>query len=261
MSRSPEERTQIPRWIVTFSDMTTNLLTFFVLLLSLGQVRDDSPFDEGNRLSHYFLQSVKAGFGFRDAAQFEYESIRHAVKEPELPQGVTRDAREQRTRRLFATLRRSMETRPSQLTAQGVSFSLANVTFAPGETTLDPAGRQWLSRFAADVQQSLDPATTLLYVVAVTGPETADAVRATGSGAPMHASPLLAARRSWAVADYLRRCLSGPTRVRTSEAENDLNTAWRVFWWGAGPGADWAGQDRLPAGQSQILIAIRRQSD
>jgi len=242
-TKGPEERIEIPRWIVTFTDMTTNLLTFFVLLLSLGHIRDDTLFDEGNRISCYFLQSVKAGFGFRDATLFEHASIRHLVEQPQQCEGVTRDAQEQRTRQLFDLLQRSLETRASPLAADRVNFSIANVRFAPGETTLEAAGRQWLSRFGMDLQQSHDPATTVLYVVAVAGPEATDA-------GTWH----LTAQRAWAVADCLRQSLWAPP----GEARADGPDPWRVFWWGAGPGGAWAGQDHLAPGQSQILLAVAR---
>lgn len=42
--RTEESNSAVPLWIITFSDMTTNLLTFFVLLLSMGHIRDDTLF-------------------------------------------------------------------------------------------------------------------------------------------------------------------------------------------------------------------------
>lgn len=242
--KSEEESVQVPVWIITFSDMTTNLLTFFVLLLSMGHVRDDTLFDEGYRLSCYFLQSVKAGFGFRDVKTFEQPAIKYSVDEPEQPQGVTKDAREQRTRRLLDTLRRAMDTRPSQLASEGVDFTVASVRFERDEVALDEADRHWLSQFCADLQQTLDPAQTMLYVVGRTGRETTEAQ-----------SWLLAAKRSRAVADFIRQRLSAPA-AQTAESTDGNRLPWGVFWWGAGPGADWAGQDQPDPGKSQILIAV-----
>lgn len=244
-SRSEEGAPTVPLWIVTFTDMTTNLLTFFVLLLSLGQIRDDSLFDEGQHISLLFLESVKAGFGMRAKTDFDYEMVKHRVDKPEQPKGVTKDAREEQTRRLFDTLQRSMQTMPSQLKGSRVEFTAANVRFAPGQAILDEAGRQWLSRFCLNVRNNLDPAATLLYVVAV-----AD------DGAAETQSRLLAAQRSHAVATFLRESLGTPAAgPRTSAAGS---APWRVLWWSAGPGTSWGGQDPPAPGQSQVLIAAMK---
>ena len=42
-----EEGTKVPGYIVTFSDMVTLLLTFFVMLLTLADVQDPELFDKG----------------------------------------------------------------------------------------------------------------------------------------------------------------------------------------------------------------------
>lgn len=240
---SEEAAPAVPLWIITFSDMTTNLLTFFVLLLSMGHIRDDTLFDDGQRVSLLFLESVKAGFGFRDISSLEHPIVKYSVDEPEQPQGITRDAREEQTRRLFDNLRRSMQTMPSQLKGNRVEFLVANVHFAPGQAVLDEAGKQWLSRFCLNVRESLDPSAAMLYVVGVVD-----------KGASASEPRLLAARRSQAVATFVRQALAASTSapgVSTSAG----GSPWKVFWWGAGPGAKWGGQDALSPEQSQILIA------
>ena len=42
-----ESSPKVPAYIVTFSDMVTLLLTFFVMLLSLASVQDTELFDRG----------------------------------------------------------------------------------------------------------------------------------------------------------------------------------------------------------------------
>jgi outer membrane protein OmpA-like peptidoglycan-associated protein len=243
--RQEESAPGVPIWIITFSDMTTNLLTFFVLLLSMGHVRDDSLFDDGQRVARLFLESVKEGFGFT-TTDFDYATVKYTVEQPDKDTGVTKDAREEQTRRLFENLRRSMQTMPSQLQGDRVEFSVADVQFAPNQAVLDDAGKRWLSRFCMNVRQSLDPATATLYVVGV-----AD------RGAVEGQSRLLAARRSRAVADYVRQALSGSTTGRAAETTAG-GPHWTVLWWGAGPGASWGGQDAPSPGQSQILIAAMK---
>jgi outer membrane protein OmpA-like peptidoglycan-associated protein len=248
--RAEEATPPVPLWIITFSDMTTNLLTFFVLLLSMGHIRDDSLFDEGQRISRMFLESVKAGFGAQTATDFDFDKIKYTIDQPEQPQGVTRDAREEQRKRLFQTLQRSMQTQPSQLKGDRVEFSVASVRFLPGQAVLDDGSRQWLSRFCLNVRQNLDPATNMLYIVGLPDSGTAGAQ-----------AQMLAAHRSRVVATFLRQNLATPTAGRDSGATAGNATKWRVFWWGAGPGASWAGQDSPEPGQSQILIAAMKMSD
>lgn len=238
--RAEEPAPGVPIWIITFSDMTTNLLTFFVLLLSMGHMRDENLLDEGQRISMMFLDSVKTGFGLQKATDFDYSKIKYSIDQPEKPQGITKDAREEQRKRLFDTLRRSMQTHQSQLKGDRIEFSVASVQFPPGQAALDDGSRQWLSRFSLNVRQNLDPAKNMLYVVGL--PD---------NGVAGAQTQILAAQRSRAVADFLRQNLSAGAAA----------SGWRVFWWGAGPGASWGGQDTSPGAKSQILIAAIKTND
>jgi len=242
--RTEESAPAVPLWIITFSDMTTNLLTFFVLLLSMGHMRDTTLFDEGQRISLAFLESVKVGFGLKDVADFNHSKTKYTVDKPEQPKGITKDAREEQRKRLFQTLQRSMQTQSSRLKGDRVEFSVASVRFPPGQAVMDDGSKQWLSRFCLNVRQNLDPATNMLYVVGL--PE---------NGVTDAQAQLLAAHRARAAADILRQGLSG------APASGGGTAAWKVFWWGAGPGASWAGQDPSNPGQSQILIAAIKTTD
>ena len=51
-----EEKQKVPAYIVTFSDMVTLLLTFFVLLLTLAQVQDPELFNRGR---DSFFESIR----------------------------------------------------------------------------------------------------------------------------------------------------------------------------------------------------------
>jgi len=245
MGKRTEEPTPgVPIWIITFSDMTTNLLTFFVLLLSMGHMRDDTLFDEGKRISVAFLESVKVGFGIQSVTEFDQSKIKYNIDQPERPEGITKDAREEQRKRLFQTLQRSMQTQPSQLKGDRVEFSVASVRFLPGQAVLDEGSEQWLSRFCLNVRQNLEPANNMLYVVGL--PE---------HGVAESQAQMLAARRARVAADFLRQNLSSPS------GQNAGAAGWRVFWWGAGPGASWAGQDSTLPGQPQILIAAIKTND
>ena len=101
-----EESQQVPLWIITFSDMTTNLLTFFVLLLSLGTVRDDTLNDQG--MAPTFLGEIKRGFGFKQPLDLGETKINHHIsRQNELNDGRTINAKEEELRRVFEEIKQS----------------------------------------------------------------------------------------------------------------------------------------------------------
>lgn len=210
--------------------MTTLLLTFFVLLLSMGHIRDETLFDQGQQLPLFFLQGVKAGFGFKEPLDFGNAKAKHLIDNPELPQGTTLDAKQERIKRLIRNVSRSMKTSPSQLKAERISFSVTSITFRPGQAVLDESATQYLSRFCQDLQQNADPAGIMLYVLGLAGSEATE-----------QQQWMLSAQRAQAAAKYLQTAFQG---------------RWQVYWWGAGPGGDWVGRDSPISQDCQVLIAV-----
>jgi flagellar motor protein MotB len=60
-----------PAYIVTFSTLITLLLSFFIVLLSMGTTQDNTLFDRGYQGG--FLESFKRGFGIRQT--FDFKSL------------------------------------------------------------------------------------------------------------------------------------------------------------------------------------------
>jgi hypothetical protein len=58
---SQEEGPKVPAYIVTFSDMTTLLLTFFVMLLSLAKMQDPELFKKGRDSFRFSLDYLGLG--------------------------------------------------------------------------------------------------------------------------------------------------------------------------------------------------------
>ena len=52
-----------PDWMVTYGDMVTLLLTFFVLLLAMSEIKQDQKMMD-------FMQAVKEAFGYAGGSQF-----------------------------------------------------------------------------------------------------------------------------------------------------------------------------------------------
>ncbi len=238
--RATETKPKVPAYIVTFSDMTTLLLTFFVMLLSLATVQDPELFYKGRGA---FLQSMKElGLGMlynrKRGPDFGSVKIKYFIDTPDkrFP-GRSIDAKEEEIRRAFKDVRRSMKTLPSQIVAKKTNFSITNIRFPPGGATLNEPAKRFLTEFSLLLQQDSGSKPIKLYVLGLAGDEAAEKQQW-----------ILSARRAKVVADFLQGTLPSASN-------------WPVYSWGAGPGGDWVGQDSPISRRSQILIAVLRASD
>ncbi len=235
-----EKGAKVPAYIVTFSDMVTLLLTFFVMLLSLAKVPDKGLFGTGQES---FLRSIKylglgMLYGKKQGPDLGNVKIKYFIITPDKSfGGRSIDAREEGTRRIFQKVSRSMKTMPSQIVAEKTSFSLTNIRFPSGDVTLSESAKRFLTEFCADLQQGPDSKAVTLYVLGLAADEPTEKEQW-----------ILSARRAQTVADFLQSIL--PSWVK-----------WAVYSWGAGPGGDWIAQDSPISRQSQILIAVLRTND
>lgn len=241
-----DEKQKVPAYIVTFSDMVTLLLTFFVLLLSLAQVQDPDLFNQGR---DSFWESINlcglgALLGSDARPDFQADKTKHLTTDPQTTQDRTLDEYREKLRQAFERLSQSMTTLPSQIVGHRLDFSITPVKFGAGEALLSDESRQYLARYCVDLQQNLRADSCTLYVLGLAGDE-----------ATQMRQWMLSAQRAETVARFLREELARHTRSLPAAPSSGEGPAWRILWWGAGPGGHWAGQDRPDPGQSQILIA------
>jgi len=240
-SGTPEEvPPKVPGYIVTFSDMVTLLLTFFVLLISMATMQSAELFHAGQ---HSFLRSIRMlGLGMLPGAKqtpdFGEEKIKHFISKPDEKLVVrTIDAKEEEIRRLFKRLARTTTAMPSQIVAKTTKFSITDIRFSPGDATLDEAAKRFLTEFCLNLRQGTVTEKVRFYVLGLAS-----------EGATWKEQWLLSARRAQAVAEFLNDALP-------SELE------WPVYSWGAGPGGHWVSPDSPISKQLHILIAVLRAND
>lgn len=244
-----EEKQKVPAYIVTFSDMVTLLLTFFVLLLTLAKVQDPELFNQGR---DSFWESIHlCGLGIllgnEPGPDFDAIKTKYRTSEPQATQDRAIDEYREKLRRIFERLNESMTTLPSQIVGQRLDFSITAVKFGRGESSLDDASRQYLAKYCIDLRQNVSAETCTLYVLGLAGDEATEMRQW-----------ILSARRAQAVAQFLQEQLAQRPGTPVAFAPAAEASPWHILWWGAGPGGNWAGQDRPDPGQSQILIAMLR---
>jgi len=228
---------QVPAYIVTFSDMVTLLLTFFVMLLSLANVQDPELFNKSRNAFIEYMRNCGLGMleGKKTTAEFGKIKIKYCISDFDEDASVrTIDAKEEELRRIFKEISQSMTTKRSQIVAKKANFSVTNISFSPGEAWLNEPARMFLTQFAADLQQDTGSGEIKLYVLGLAGDEQTE-----------KRQWILSAKRAQAVADFLNNIL--PSQFQG-----------QVYSWGAGRGGLWVGENSLASEQSQILIAVLR---
>lgn len=243
---------KVPGYIVTFSDMVTLLLTFFVMLLSLAQVQDPELFDSGRDAFLESIRNIGLGvlFGKEDLPRFGEIKTRHPVSNPDEDSDPrTIDAKAEELRRILERLKRTTTIVPLQIAAGRSNFSIANVHFAPGRFVLDESARKFLRGFCLDLQQNSDRRPVELYVLGLA---------ADGKGDKDNW--LLSSRRAQTVADFLRSSLYEAEAGQSQRGLVSDQSRWSVYSWGAGSGGEWVGRNSPISEHSQILIAVLRPS-
>jgi len=230
-----EKGPKVPGYIVTYSDMVTLLLTFFVMLLTLAHVQDPELFDRGRGAFVRSLEEFGLGilYGMKGKLNFGHVKVKYFIRIPDISyEGRTIDEKEERVRRIFTSFSQHVRAVPSQLTAKKTNFLVTDIRFAPSVATLNEAGKRFLSKFCSDLKQDPDSRAARLYVMGLAPDEATEQRQWT-----------LSAERAQAVAEFLRG-ESGPR--------------WPIYSWGAGPGGEWVERDSPVSRKSQILIAVLR---
>ncbi len=229
-----ESSPKAPVYIITFSTLAALLLAFFVVLLSLGSVRDETLMDEGKGGGWSFIESFKAGFGAGkniDTGSSYYYSVENPEKDTD---DKTVDARSERVRRILSRIESFSSTMPSPIAAEKVNFALTDIQFSSEEVSLNAEGEQFLREFCAGLVRDESTAKVKLCVLCIGG-----------SGKEGEKEMVLAAKRARAVEEFLRANLPATGK-------------WATYSWGAGPDSTWIAADAIASTQPQVLIAILR---
>lgn len=229
-----DEKPKVPGYIVTFSDMVTLLLTFFVLLLSLATEQDPALFDIGRDSFREAINGCGLGMlmGRSQSTEFGNIQIKYRVENAEQQSTRTIDEEEEKLKRQFQELNKSVSTMPSQIVAQQVNFSISDIQFPPASSTLNQSAEKFLTDFARNMRQQSGKSRKMIYVLGLANDQRSN-----------KANLVLSAKRARSVANFLKNNLSSADQ-------------WDIYSWGGGSGGDWVNSDSPVSAGSDICIAV-----
>lgn len=182
-----------PAWLITFSDLMTLLLTFFVLLLSMAVI------DE--RAKRVVLGSVSQAFGFSEqVTNILAESQGNKRHEPGAMQGHTDDLAALRDMK-FDDVEKDLDFRENKY-VQILSIN-SEVLFVPGGTTLSQRGVELLDRIVPYLQRVRYPLLVAGHT-AVRREEESDNYTVRLTGGELDSTWPLSYNRAFAVYSHLK---------------------------------------------------------
>lgn len=235
-----DSKPKVPSYIVTFSDMVTLLLTFFVMLLCMATTSDPEMY---NISRDAFVEHINTfGLGMLSGTElspdFRAVKVKHFIENSdEIVPVRTIDVNEENVRRIFKKVAQTMTTQPSQIVAKKTNFSVTNIVFSSGEAVLNTSAEKFLTQFAMNLQQDNGLEKVKLYVLGLACDEKTEKRRW-----------ILSAERAQSVAEFLNGVF--PAQFHCP-----------VYSWGAGSGGEWVNDESAVSEESQILIAVLRAND
>lgn len=232
-----------PLWIISFADMVSLLMAFFVMLQTMAHTKGGKVGYGGEGIFEATIEGFRkniAGYGMpsifsgsaNKASNFDRDATYYPIEGGDSNAvGNITDGREEKIRRTYSRICTYAQSLSSQVRGRNPNFVVTPIEFKQGQTVLNEPAKSFLDKFITDLQHSADTKELTIYVVGLAGQEKEDA------------QWKLSAKRAENVAEFLRNKLP---------QDNGKS----IFSWGAGAGGEWVKGEHAVSERSNVLIAI-----
>jgi outer membrane protein OmpA-like peptidoglycan-associated protein len=238
-----ESGEKAPLWIISFADMISLLMAFFVMLTTMATEHTNEMFTTGRgafaAAAGSFRRNIDS-FGMpelfgknKDNLPFRVAKQKHNFDSPDSQPVMTpaKDGDQEKLKRLFANLAQSAKTEPPQLAGKIQDYTFIPVQFTVGGNQLDSETTARLAQYISAFEHTGTSCDTVIYYV----------VGAAQDVSSPSEQWIVSEQRARSVAEFLRTAL--PEGLR----EN-------IYWWGAGAGGSWFASTDSMKNQNHILI-------
>jgi flagellar motor protein MotB len=204
VNKKQEEAEGTPAWIVSFADMITLLLAFFVLLQSFAKEQDPELFQQGQGA---FCRSI-SGFGIPDLLFGKPQHISGLMNKKRHPTEESKDSkinrqrvidiRDAKIRQAFERIKEAIDTKTSKKVPDPTNIMSTPIRFEPGSAVLDTAARKYLVDLAGELGRNLNP-KRVRFVIIASAPDYPEG----------KSRWTLSTVRSQAVSEYIKSVLAG----------------------------------------------------
>jgi hypothetical protein len=238
-----ESGEKAPLWIISFADMISLLMAFFVMLQTLASEHTNELFTTGRgkfeATMGEFQRNIN-GFGIPDlmgslsdnrsykSARMQYRFDSPDTKPVTIPAS---NGDEEKLRRVFTKLASSAKTDRPQLTGKIQDSIFLPVQFSSDGHTFDSDTISRLTHQAAIIKESGMVDKSVIYYVVGQAPD---------ASTPSE-QWLVSEERAKNVAEFL--CSVLPESLRD-----------KIYWWGAGAGGKWFAAANPEEAQNHVLI-------